>query len=424
MQRILPVIILICYFFSFFLPDVNFLYMSWDRKIPQYLFISLLNLFSFIYFFRLEYSINNLLKRAFNNKIIVFYSLFIFACLISIMFAINLSAAITTFSQYLTYLIALIFIYSWAIKINNIFIELVIFISILSLTIETFSIVYNALDLVYIKEINFTRDNFLLRTFAGNINISANSIIMKIVFLYYALFKMNDKKYLVLLYTILFIAFSALFILLTRSSFVSLAMITVLYFLWKSREGLMKTVNIVLIFLLSFSFVQYGIIKTNNSEITDRLSSISINRGDDSINERLNYYSHSLESISENPLFGIGIGNWKLKSIYYDSQNIGGYIIPYHAHNDFLQIAAEIGILGFLMFLMIFIIPMWEIILRLVKRNLESFEFSILLIMIAYIIDSMLNFPIARPLSHVYFLFVLVSYVIFKQNKTAVDEDI
>jgi len=44
--------------------------------------------------------------------------------------------------------------------------------------------------------------------------------------------------------------------------------------------------------------------------------------------------------------------------------------------------------------------------------------------MIAYIIDSMLNFPIARPLSHVYFLFVLVSYVIFKQNKTAVDEDI
>ena len=90
----------------------------------------------------------------------------------------------------------------------------------------------------------------------------------------------------------------------------------------------MKTVNIVLIFLLSFSFVQYGIIKTNNSEITDRLASISINRGDDSINERLNYYSHSLESISENPLFGIGIGNWKIWSIKYDSMNIENYIIP------------------------------------------------------------------------------------------------
>ena len=124
MQRILPAIILICYFFSYFLPDVNFLYMSWDRKIPQYLFISLLNIFSFIYFFRSKYSINDLLNKAFNNKIILFYSLFIIACLISIIFAINLSAAITTFSQYLTYLIALIFIYSWAIEIKNIFLNL------------------------------------------------------------------------------------------------------------------------------------------------------------------------------------------------------------------------------------------------------------------------------------------------------------
>ena len=49
----------------------------------------------------------------------------------------------------------------------------------------------------------------------------------------------------------------------------------------------------------------------------------------------------------------LGIG--KIKSIDYDSKDIVGYIVPYHAHSDFIQLGAELGIIGFLLYLGIFI---------------------------------------------------------------------
>ena len=59
--------------------------------------------------------------------------------------------------------------------------------------------------------------------------------------------------------------------------------------------------------------------------------------------------------MSSNPIFGVGLGNWKLKSIDYDSKDITGYVVPYHAHSDFIQLGAELGILGFLLYLGIFL---------------------------------------------------------------------
>ena len=49
------------------------------------------------------------------------------------------------------------------------------------------------------------------------------------------------------------------------------------------------------------------------------------------------------------------IGNWKIISIKYDSENIQNYIIPYNAHNDFLEAFAETGIFGFIFGKRIFI---------------------------------------------------------------------
>ena len=49
----------------------------------------------------------------------------------------------------------------------------------------------------------------------------------------------------------------------------------------------------------------------------------------------------------EATIFGTGLGNWKLTSIHYDKDAINGYIVPYHAHSDFIQLGAELGIFGF-----------------------------------------------------------------------------
>ena len=51
--------------------------------------------------------------------------------------------------------------------------------------------------------------------------------------------------------------------------------------------------------------------------------------------------------MTSNPILGVGLGNWKIKSIDYDSKDIKGYVVPYHAHSDFIQLGAELGIFWF-----------------------------------------------------------------------------
>ena len=51
--------------------------------------------------------------------------------------------------------------------------------------------------------------------------------------------------------------------------------------------------------------------------------------------------------MSSNPILGVGLGNWKFKSIDYDKKDIFGYTVPYHAHSDFIQLGAELGVIDF-----------------------------------------------------------------------------
>jgi tetratricopeptide (TPR) repeat protein len=105
--------------------------------------------------------------------------------------------------------------------------------------------------------------------------------------------------------------------------------------------------------------------------------------------------------MSSNPLLGVGLGNWKLKSIDYDSKDINGYVVPYHAHSDFIQLGAELGVLGFLLYLGIFL---WAVVYvyRLLRHSELSTDKKIYLFLLlcslgAYSVDASLNFPIARP---------------------------
>ena len=134
-----------------------------------------------------------------------------------------------------------------------------------------------------------------------------------------------------------------------------------------------------------------------------------------SINQRLSYYKASFDIIKSSPLLGIGIGNWKLVSIKYLNDKMQEYIVAGYAHNDFIQIAAEIGILGMLCYIMIFVIVTLKLLKGIFKNTNDYFVKVTLLAMIGvFIIDSMLNFPISRPISYVFILFVLVSSINLK----------
>jgi len=161
--------------------------------------------------------------------------------------------------------------------------------------------------------------------------------------------------------------------------------------------------------LTGYFFVNSIFNTENPDEISSRINSIALNTEDDSINERLGYYSDAVKTIMQYPVFGIGIGNWKIKSIEYSRNSMAGYTVPYHVHNDFLQISAEIGVVGGLLYLMIYLVPIYRIAIKLKDGVLDNLNLVYLLIISAIFIDSMLNFPLARPVNHIFLLFTLVA---------------
>jgi O-antigen ligase len=110
---------------------------------------------------------------------------------------------------------------------------------------------------------------------------------------------------------------------------------------------------------------------------------------------RMNIYQNTLNMISQHPLVGVGINTF--------SRNYGRYKIAaveaqfqtsdtYYAHNNFLHMAGEMGLLGlgvFLIFLFFVLRTSW----RVFKKNsdffLSGFSISVFAAIIAYLINGL-----------------------------------
>jgi len=117
--------------------------------------------------------------------------------------------------------------------------------------------------------------------------------------------------------------------------------------------------------------------------------------------------------LKNNPLIGVGLGNWKIKSIEYDRLNMSSYVVPYHVHNDFLQIGTETGVLGILLYLSIFIFIGLKSFIRSIDiKNKFSYEYmAIGLSLMVYFIDANLNFPHARVINQLVFIFLIAYFI-------------
>ena len=408
------------FFFIFLIDQVQAAY---DRQTPQFLALAILNFCSLVYFCY-KFSINTLINYVNNNKSFLFYFVYIIISGISIIIAENKVEAVITYSRYLTYFttffIILIIIKAYKFNITNFFFKIII----ASVIIESAAVLSEVIDNVIVNGNQFLRSNDY-RGFSANINLVAFSLVAKTPVILYYLFEYKSKIKHILLYSLIFMISSSLFFLLTRGAFLAFILITTLIFFYKLykdfNQAFVKTLISLIILFSSFQ-VSTIIMDSNKSNvIIDRVTSIQLNDSDESINQRLRYSSHAISSISKNPLLGIGIGNWKFISIDYDSKNMQEYIVPSFVHNDFLHIGAEIGILG-LIFYMLYIFNPFIILIKKIFNSQETFFDIIILSMISVcLIDSLLNFPVARPISHIFLIFLIIvfeeSLIIKKRNQ-------
>ena len=162
------------------------------------------------------------------------------------------------------------------------------------------------------------------------------------------------------------LAITALSIIQSRASYIAVGLIVLMFpvipfVLTKNEKTIdkLKTLLFIILPLLLSITINQTFFASKGANALSRAATISLSTNDGSVNQRLRYYKHVITHLKSNPFFGVGFGNWKFKSIEYDKKNMKGYTVPYHAHSDFIQLGAELGILGFLLYSGLFLIAIF-----------------------------------------------------------------
>jgi len=147
-----------------------------------------------------------------------------------------------------------------------------------------------------------------------------------------------------------------------------------------------------------------------------------------SVKERVDMWQYSVEMFKENHVLGVGSANWKIVLPKYASEEIRDvdnnvYTNFQRAHNDFLQVAAENGILGLSFYLLIFLCALFYI-FRIIKTSEKQDEKLFALFMffgiVSYLVISFFSFTKER-ISHsiiINLIFISITILYHKSRKS------
>lgn len=392
-------VLLILYLIVGFIPNFE----ASDKSSTQVLYLSIVNLISVLFILinpnRLKLFLNSLKEN------LIFISLFLFSVwgLFTSFFSINQSESFRVLTTVVVFVIASSTIY-FILKE-----EKFNFSSFILKTIPVL-LILEILTIIIPFFIDLNTDSIVNRSsnysgITGNINIAAFSIVCKIPFLWRILFNNHTKILIKIICSILnFIAvFVIVYIHQTRGAILALLLINILtlgYLIFTNKKYSKPNfyLNILHIIIPILSIFLLNTISKNEltTNVNERLKSIT-ELQDSSSSERFRYYKQALSSIAENPITGVGIGNWSLEAIKLDIENISQYIVAYHVHNDFLEIFAETGVLGFILFFGVIFYFLLKLFNNFFKNQSETI-FFISISILAYLMDSFLNFPFSRPI--------------------------
>ena len=385
-----------------------------DKIAPQYVYLSIVNSVAAIYL------LFTTKRVSFKYASYVFLSMvgLVFWSFISLKHAINKAEVLIETSRVIIFLFAFVSLYV-LVNRNKSLLKYTPYLLSFIVLIEV-SLVYER----FIERFTFgsySRD-MGLRAFSGNINITAFSILLKLPFLFYTISKL--KLRFVMSFLILTSYVFCIFLLGSRGAnlmlLVVIALIVSLNLLFKHKFSIEKKYFI-------FLFISTIVAGSINSQLFKDNNSLSVikrstNLDTSSTQQRLRFYSTAMQSIQQYPIFGVGIGNWKLHATEYDKPYMKDYTVPYHVHNDFLEIAAELGVLGFILYFGIFLWLFFLLFKVVRSKEFDNNNVSHLLLLcfvslIVYLADSFLNFPFTRPLMQIQNLFFwVVILVLIGQN--------
>jgi len=428
------IIILAYIFIVTFTPN----WMALDTNSTKFMTMSVLNLVAFIYLITNQDIKREpgVLMKFFTTNVGLVYTGFMVVALLSFTQAINILESVLHFSKMFTIFTGA-FIIAVLLMRNLRFVKMILFVMTLLLIFDSISVFYNISKFIQ-GEVARISD---IKTIYSNKNILASSIYVKIPFaLSMLMFDRGWQKRLG--WVALFLGILSTFFMATRTFYLGLIMLSVVFlaytaihFFRKKEKHYLKLAGayaaaLILAFFL-FSYIQQyhypgmrearieqrkaARLETEEGQesesrlrarggrhtqpITKQLATISWESGS---RNRTNAWIWSVEIIRQNPLLGVGTGNWKVNILEYENQVNTGFIYLYKAHNDFLENMAETGIVGGLLFIAIFVLMGWNFLKQYRKRADDPGVLYRALFLAAsglafYAVDAFFNFPSDRP---------------------------
>ena len=378
-----------------------------DILAPQWIYLGSINIITCLYFLffarnGLENAFSPFLKTIFFN-LYVFY--FLWNCF-SYFYAINPTETLINLPRLGNTFFAIVFCFFLLYNLPNKF----YFISRLFLLFLTAELIayYNDFATIYPKE---GLRVIMIKGFAGNKNITAASIAFKLPFVLYLIHTAKQSFFRFYLFLLLILGVLSVSLIEARAAILSSMIVLIFFVIFQIyiiiskvltvKQGLSSILLTVLPYIIAL-VANIAITNTaNKGTITDTVGRIAFT--EESSNGRFQYWLDAWDYIKENPILASGLGNWKIASIGEGKEHISGYTVPYHAHNDFIHVFTETGILGGIAYIGLFATLATYLLILLFNKYkkkgfLELQFFFLLLPLIVYGLDAGLNFPVARPL--------------------------
>ena len=390
------------------------------RTLRLYLY-SILNTVTMVYILT-DDSHNNYLSKIIKGKLSLIILGFITWGLLSYIYAFNKTEVIvrifTFVNFYITYLV-------FAVLIRGISFRHIAYFFTLILLSQVSVSLWQIDTLTALRNYDFSMNSQIIGIFS-NRNVTAAIYLLQLPFLIYLIIELKNKFFKASLFFLGLLVVYVLFLLASRTSYVVMIVLTLsnlLFFLINKEKltSLLKTYSSYLSSMLVVGFIiaYFSLGSENEANPINRLQSIEIS--ETSANTRLRYYTFAVKDFVSSPIIGYGLGNFKIVSIERDKENISSYIIPYTMHNDFLEVAVELGIIGLVLFILIFIYPVYSLFKTNKINNIKIEHIILLSCLIVYVADSNLNFPFTRASSLLYLAFIIASlgnYINSNNNET------
>lgn len=300
-------------------------------------------------------------KIFFPLKFSALFSLFIVFCLLSSLQSVNLQNSFQNLFLYIALFLVFIFVFNYKDLVRGLIIPLIFSLSFIFSVFSLFSVFFIQENSIFSVPITLSRETYQFIYSNWSHNNLGDFLLLTLTIIIYRLVRQRFKfeNLLLFLFFIPFFIFAY-----SRSAYLDLALVILLIFYLLFRQGKLKLKSSLffalcsLYFVLALAILVFAVpTNTNKPAVLNTLNAtlqqkFDLNAGKQFFAYRNYYITEGLFSLANNPLFGLGPGNfgyasgkYMISPIYYSDTG----------HNLFFDIFVGNGLLAGAFFLLLFL---------------------------------------------------------------------